>query len=1704
MARLLALLWLALAAALAIPPGGALAQDRQSAAELSAEVRDDQGFLTRLLEQNLSGAGREVQIHGFRGALSSRATFERITIADADGIWIELDNGAIQWNRSALFARRIEIAELSAETIRLPRLPAAGEGDRKAEVRSFSLPTLPVAVEIDRIAAGRVEIGEPVFGEAAVVSLAGSMGLKGGAGEAQLAIERVDGKRGIFTVDAAYSNATKVLKTDITLDEEARGIFANLVGLEGRPAVRAEIAGEGPLDDFAAEIALATDGQPRVTGQVAIAAAAGEDGSPGRSFRLRLGGDVAALIPEAQRAFFGREAQLLAEGWRGDDGRLSVPVLLVDTEALNLSGSLTTNAENAPLSAVLLLTLGADAGAAELPVRLPLRGPATTVRSGRLQLSYDAAQGSGWTLRGHLDGFAREGFALGSVDLDGEGAVRLEGESLAQVTGAISFDAAGIAPADPALAEAVGPKLSGNTSFDWTPGNVVEFTDLAVASDFYGLEGELRVDGLGSGITVSGEVDARHSELARLSGLAGRPMQGQADGHLSGYYILLTKGFDAEGRFATTDLTIGQEQLDRLLSGDTVVTASARRDETGIELRDLTIAGERLTAAAEGVVSSEASDLRARLTLASLAEVDPAMGGSLQAEAALSGPAGQRRLALNGQAVDLQTGIEALDGAMKGTTDLAVQVSETEGVYTLQSLRLENPQLTAEGQGNLTPGQIDARLTATLADLGNLMPGWAGSVEATGRIAEADGLRRLSLAGTGENLRFGQQDVDGALSGTTRFALEATQDPADGQIELQRLDLANDQLSASAQGPIGQARTDLTGSLSVRSLASLGRGWKGSLEAEGAFRDMGEGIRRLELTGTGQDLALGRQEVDGALTGTTRFALAATQGPEGFVIERGELRNDQIEVTAQGAVGRSGTDLTGAARVRTLAALGLGWDGSVDLEGSFRDDGSGARRLAVTGTTQDVRLGQPQLNGLLQGQSALTLTGTERDGVFTIESASLANPQARASASGTYGAGATDLAARIEMPSLAPLGPGWNGSLAAEGTLRETGDGIRRFAVTGTGTDLSFGQTQLDAALRGATRFEVAGTEQGGTVTLERAEIDNPRLSADATGRVGGGVTDIEGRIDAESLAFLGPNLQGGLTATGRVRQEGRALAITASGEARNLGIGNDRIDPLLRGSTSFDLAARRAGDDLAIERLSARNAQLTVTASGALSSGVTLEARLADLALLAPGFPGPAQASGTVRRAGGNFGLDLDVSAPGGTSASIEGSVAQDGSTADLRISGVSDAAIANPILRVRSVEGPVNFDLRLNGRPSLEALSGRVSLPNARLSDPKLGLRIEGLELTAELGGGAVEVTGGGGFADGGRIAVDGRIGLANPRPVTLTIRLDGATVRDPNLYETSATGTLSVSGTLAEGPLIAGRLALGRTEIRIPATGLGGARDIPEIRHLNDRPPVRATRAKAGLTPYPGAESAAAGLAGPPATPPTVVARLDVTLDAPNQVFVRGRGIDAELGGTIRLTGNARNVIPVGYLDLIRGRVDLLGKRFDLTEGLLELQGSMVPVIRLVAERQQEGIVTRINIEGEANDPTITFTSVPDMPQEEVLAQLLFGRGLDNISALQAAQLANAVATLAGRGGEGIVSRLRNTVGLDDLDLATDDEGNVTVRAGKYISDRVYTDVAVGGDGKTRLNINLDVTDSLTARGAVDNEGDSSLGLFFERDY
>jgi translocation and assembly module TamB len=294
-----------------------------------------------------------------------------------------------------------------------------------------------------------------------------------------------------------------------------------------------------------------------------------------------------------------------------------------------------------------------------------------------------------------------------------------------------------------------------------------------------------------------------------------------------------------------------------------------------------------------------------------------------------------------------------------------------------------------------------------------------------------------------------------------------------------------------------------------------------------------------------------------------------------------------------------------------------------------------------------------------------------------------------------------------------------------------------------------------------------------------------------------------------------------------------------------------------------------------------------------------------------------------------------------------------------------------------------------------------------------------------------------------------------------------------------------------------MVAGRITLGESELRVPESGLGTAAAVPDIQHVNLTPAERRTLSAAGLLETTGGGAAASGGSGG--------IGLDIEIVAPGRIFLRGRGIDAEFGGAIRIGGTTANVIPAGRFELVRGRISILGTRLDITEGSATLQGDFDPFLQLRAVSRAGGYSIAIVVEGPASSPEISLTSDPFLPEDEILAQLLFGRSVAALSPVQLIQLADAASSLTGgRTNGGLLSNLREGLGLDDLDLQTDAQGNAALRAGRYLSDNVYTDVTIGAAGDSEVSLNIDLTPDITARGSFSSDGGSALGVFFERDY
>jgi translocation and assembly module TamB len=103
---------LALALLLATLPAGA--QDR-------AADRGSRSALTRLVESLVPG----LTVEGLRGPLARQPGFTRLTLADSQGVWLEIEGADIAWAATALLRRQLHIQSLEAGRLVVHRPPVS-------------------------------------------------------------------------------------------------------------------------------------------------------------------------------------------------------------------------------------------------------------------------------------------------------------------------------------------------------------------------------------------------------------------------------------------------------------------------------------------------------------------------------------------------------------------------------------------------------------------------------------------------------------------------------------------------------------------------------------------------------------------------------------------------------------------------------------------------------------------------------------------------------------------------------------------------------------------------------------------------------------------------------------------------------------------------------------------------------------------------------------------------------------------------------------------------------------------------------------------------------------------------------------------------------------------------------------------------------------------------------------------------------------------------------------------------------------------------------------------------------------------------------------------------------------------------------------------------------------------------------------------
>jgi len=232
------------------------------------------------------------------------------------------------------------------------------------------------------------------------------------------------------------------------------------------------------------------------------------------------------------------------------------------------------------------------------------------------------------------------------------------------------------------------------------------------------------------------------------------------------------------------------------------------------------------------------------------------------------------------------------------------------------------------------------------------------------------------------------------------------------------------------------------------------------------------------------------------------------------------------------------------------------------------------------------------------------------------------------------------------------------------------------------------------------------------------------------------------------------------------------------------------------------------------------------------------------------------------------------------------------------------------------------------------------------------------------------------------------------------------------------------------------------------------------------------------------------------------------LDIAISMPKRVFVRGRGLDSEWAGELKVTGTSAAPRLQGELHPIRGHYDFASNDFRLREGSITFAGKeeIDPLLDLSAEREATDLTAIIHVTGTAKKPIVTLESIPEFPQDEILARILFKKSTGRLTPLEAVQLAQAIGTLTGASSSGgVMDFARSMLNLDVLRFRGEsEEGAAGAEAGKYLNDRVYLGVEGDAKGDSGVTVEIEITPRLKLESDVGAKDKSQTGLKWKRDY
>jgi len=1658
-----------------LPHEAAAGQSREAAARAGTET----SWLLSFVESRLSGPNRRIHLSRLEGALSSRPFIGLITVADRRGVWLKIHAARLEWSRLRLLRGRLSIQALRAEKVEILRRPlAAGTPPALPQpAAGFAVPQWPVAVDIAAVSLDKVILGEELAGRAASLSLHGQLRLAGGRLAADMSAARLDTVAGEARLTVDYDNKTGLKRLDGGINEGAGGLLAHILALQGRPPLAVSAHGSGRAGGgLQLELAMAASGRPLLDGLLDISPAA----LPGRDrliVTLAAGGPVAALLPPVWQPFFGGKTVLSLRGAvkAGGGFRLDEARLKGDSAALSAQADILADGFLRRLW--LEGALGGAAGRAKAGGEAAASGGAAPgLPSVRVQIDYGAPGAQTWSSRLTVQGWQSAAARFQDMTLAIDGAAEnLDNAALRHISAAGSGHITAVTAARPGGGAVALPPMALALAADWRAGRPLKLQQ----ADISGGGLRLTAEGALAAGRFNGAMRFTAVKGADFSAILGQKLV--TDGA-----DLLLRGEARPGRGAFNVDISGAMQavhsdkagLNGLLRQAVTVSGGLAGGRNGLSARNLRLANGQWQLYANGYWRADAADMDFSLNLADTALLLPFIGRAGQAAAV--GPAKTR-------------GAAVLRGAARGHNGLiavAAQAAVAEGAWNGRALRNLRFNLNAMLDNSAPAGVYRRAALAGEGQIGgdNMQLGAALYQPAGGgwqvdnfrlALGEAalDGfLRRLPQGLWSGALRLKAENI----APLAALALMEGKGKADIAVDLPAGPAAGASREQPPQVPAGQSlafRAEIDGlRLDYPPLSLAGAGAAAApfiavrhLRGEGAISAI---FAAPHITGalTGAGLHYGRYNmtqlrmnsraagpnsaitVAAELQDGLRLASSSLIAPMAAAGAEWQLLLQSFSLSRIPAAGRA----PAAARPKAAAAAAVAELYRLDNAGPARFVFSGRRLRQVEGL---------RLNIYREGVRPAIMPG---------KAAAFITVAGRREESADW-----QLSAHNVPLALADIArPDWG----LRG--RFNGSAHIRQAAAGTAPAADF----------------VLKLEGAGSAATRRAGL--APLYLQAQGQTHEAVLDFDAmltdRAPGREQAAQAPAAAMRLRAGGKIFLDRQALQVKAALDALPLALLPEIINrPELAGQAWRGAVTAQA---LIEGRFDQPRLRFTIGAES-VTAAFLAAGKIAPLAVRAEGRL-DKQALQLDRLALHESGKAPAGGASGGDEPyfTAAGRLPFNGAGLKMQAEGRLPLALANGFLPAQNIQ--LNGVLTVNGllagswqQPQMQGhfavQKGQILLVpvNFRLQPVAISGRLQGSDIIFDKA--VLHSAGGGEIALGGALGVNPQAGF----PLHVQLQFNRFRFNDGATIAAEINGALAVGGALLPGMDISGALKIAKAEIRIPDNF--GSTALPAIDNKRLNAPIALTQKRAGrVSPEAAAAEKAAGR--------RLLPRLNIEVSAPNQIFVRGRGLDAEMGGKLHLLGRVDDMRPDGGFKLIRGRFDILAQRLTFREGQVNLAGSLNPDLNFVAVSGNDDVTVTIQLTGTPKNLKIALSSTPSLPQDEILARLIFKRSLSELSPLQVAQLVDAAAELTGATQASVFGKLRAGTGLDNLDITTDSAGNAGLEAGRYIMDKLYMGVETSSAGDSKGTVNLDISKNLKAKGAMGSDSNSSIGVFYERDY